>query len=397
VVSVAGGTVAVVKATNGSPGTNETTDTIGTTGTNGTTGTSGASGAIATPGTTLPRAVDAQTLSCGAPVACVALPADPSPSEVAPMLVYTTSDGGTTWSTVSTHLEFVGYALSCPSASTCIALGATTGNESIAIATSDGGASWSLRGSVAASVPNIVWGYLDCLSTEHCVAVGSNLDGAQSGLARFVAATTTDGGSTWSVTSLPSLVVVVDGLSCPSTTRCLALGGVVTSGGSTVAVTSSDGGASWAVGNTVALHPLLAPLQNDMSCASTAGCVIVGYDTNGGTGGTFEQSVAAATSRDGGATWKAATMPSFPNFASLGAVACPTTSECVAVGSYVDGAVDVGIVVSSTNGGATWSAAALPAGTLELQTVGCPTANHCVAAGESGALVSNDGGRTWTP
>jgi photosystem II stability/assembly factor-like uncharacterized protein len=74
--------------------------------------------------------------------------------------------------------------------------------------------------------------------------------------------------------------------------------------------------------------------------------------------------------------------------AALDAVACPTVSECIAVGGA--GGVEV-----SRTGGRTWSAVAVPTRHY-LYGVACDDPAHCVAVGDAGtALVTGDGGSSW--
>ncbi len=136
-------------------------------------------------------------------------------------------------------------------------------------------------------------------------------------------------------------------------------------------------------------------------------------------------------SSDGGRTWRPARLPSPPT--SLAALACPTASECLAVGVRGDPEVRSRLAIEvSRDGGASWSAVPLAA-SLETAAIGnrltavaCASALDCVAvgaatspapppstgcapptcvAGSSGptgstygplVLTTSDGGATWT-
>lgn len=74
------------------------------------------------------------------------------------------------------------------------------------------------------------------------------------------------------------------------------------------------------------------------------------------------------------------------------AVDCPSTSVCVAVG---DGNGS-GLVELSSDGGKSFTDVPVPAGTPELRAVTCSDTSHCVAVGGSTALVSTDGGLSWS-
>ena len=76
--------------------------------------------------------------------------------------------------------------------------------------------------------------------------------------------------------------------------------------------------------------------------------------------------------------------------AALQAVACPTTTQCVAVGGFQD-------LLVSENGGRSWSARSLSDGHY-LYGVACASATRCVAVGDAGTiLVSGNGTQRWTP
>jgi len=89
--------------------------------------------------------------------------------------------------------------------------------------------------------------------------------------------------------------------------------------------------------------------------------------------------------------------------ASIGTAAdisCVDALVCVVVGSAPPATppLQTGAFIERTaNGGQSWSAVALPAGTLELRSVDCTTTGICVATGISTfALYSSDGGVSWT-
>jgi hypothetical protein len=74
------------------------------------------------------------------------------------------------------------------------------------------------------------------------------------------------------------------------------------------------------------------------------------------------------------------------------AIACPSTTDCVAVGQTTGGG---GLVEVSNNGGASFTPEPLPAGVPALFGVACPDVSHCFAVGGSGFIASTDGGQSW--
>ena len=74
------------------------------------------------------------------------------------------------------------------------------------------------------------------------------------------------------------------------------------------------------------------------------------------------------------------------------AIACPSTTDCVAVGQGTDGG---GLVEVSNNGGASFTDEPVPAGLPALFGVACPDVTHCFAVGGSDFIASTDGGQSW--
>jgi hypothetical protein len=75
-------------------------------------------------------------------------------------------------------------------------------------------------------------------------------------------------------------------------------------------------------------------------------------------------------------------------------VACPSTSECVAVGQGGPSQMS-GLVELSTDGGSTFTDEPVPAGTPSLEGVTCIDTLHCLAVGGSDVLLTADGGKRW--
>ncbi|MGA8878661.1 MAG: hypothetical protein WB555_24175, partial [Candidatus Korobacteraceae bacterium] len=93
-------------------------------------------------------------------------------------------------------------------------------------------------------------------------------------------------------------------------------------------------------------------------------------------------------------------------YANLSSVACPTASECVAVGWYQNSQARTGLLLVGS--GNSWNAVETPLpsnsdGTSYLTAVTCPSTTQCVAAGSyydaptslQGLLVTG-AGSTWT-
>jgi len=107
---------------------------------------------------------------------------------------------------------------------------------------------------------------------------------------------------------------------------------------------------------------------------------------------------------------------SFSSSYELFSVSCPSTTICVATGSTSASSDYSGVIVTSNDGGATWSPPTLPTGlpagttTSFLPSVSCPTTTSCVAVGyvgfsngsgeplsETGTYDSSTETWSWTP
>ena len=194
------------------------------------------------------------------------------------------------------------------------------------------------------------------------------------------------------------------GVSCPTVTRCVAVG---TATGSTQsqyipgATATVNGGASWTKGTLKGGPNRIT----DVSCATTKRCVAVG--STGSEPGAYTAGV--ATTNNGGLSWTGKLLAG--TVGELSSISCPSTTRCVAVGGNIaaSGAFSPIVLVSSDRG-ASWKPGTLPAGTGLLADASCPSTNFCLAVGTSltdstngpapagkiDVIYSKDGGSRWT-
>ena len=274
-------------------------------------------------------------------------------------------------------------SVSCPSASRCLAGGyyeGKTGNDAMLL-------SWSGRNWTAAQAPlpananqnpdARVTG-MACPSTTTCFAVGAySGNNNEYGLLLHWSA------GKWTAATAPtpagSPAVVLSGVSCPSTTLCFAAG-EAGSGAQTMPLILRWSGGKWAVVKVPMPSGAAASPQVDMgglSCPTTTHCVAVGYyvDTKGN-----QQGLLLTRS---GTTWTAAKAPVLAGAASnpwvsLDSVSCPTASQCTVGGGYeTTAAQPVGLLLLWS--GKTWKAAPTPSGAYMVKGISCPTTTRCVA------------------
>lgn len=258
---------------------------------------------------------------------------------------------------------------------------------------------WEVGGAAGAVGTSAV---LACPSSSHCFAVAPT---ANSGASLFES--TRDGGATWQPSKLPAGWQFSSGLSCISTERCVAGGttgsapGASTGMGPGAAIlTTANGGMSW---GAQALPPSIGYL-NSVSCAADGHCVGSGFAPEGT--GTQGPPIAAAGTVGG--AWSVFDLP--PQFALdvPGGLFCLTASSCVLVGVDMAPGNPTAAAFYTDDGGLTWSSATVPHGLVIVRAVSCVDATHCLAVanepasgsatqiGPSEALVTSDGGRTWS-
>jgi putative hemolysin len=212
-----------------------------------------------------------------------------------------------------------------------------------------------------------------------------------------------NGALSWSTNPTPApspTTNVLNGVSCPSTTLCIAVGyygkGPVNqtlvealSGGSWTVVPSPDQGA-------------YDNVLNSVSCVTPTSCVAVGYEsTQSGVSKTLVESW-------DGSAWSIIKSPDVGEHDnSLEGVSCTTASSCDAVGTYTDSHGGTATLAEQWIGTA-WSLLPSPdpggnAGNNSLNGVSCIDAHFCVAVGkytprskEGRTLVEDWDGKTWS-
>ncbi len=189
----------------------------------------------------------------------------------------------------------------------------------------------------------------------------------------------------WEVSHTAQLPVsVLTAISCPATGNCVAVG--QGSSGNAIAAVTSNGGLDW----TLQQLPSEVGSLAGISCPTTQACFAVGQAsepyssiTSGG--------IVVSTS-DGGSSWSVQDIPG--GVASLTGISCAISSDCWAVGNNT---ASVPVMLSTADGGTTWTATAPPAPAGNLYAISCSTTTSCVATGAGGTVVfTSDGGKTWT-
>jgi hypothetical protein len=324
-----------------------------------------------------------------------------------------TSDGGYSWTTRSVAVGIGGLqAVSCPASLECVAVG-TAASTTYALRTKDGGRSWSAQ-SMAAAVVSL--SAVSCGSSLDCVAVGFQPVPGQQFSDAFEGAVvaTSDGGLSWRLVSLPSGVASLSAVSCATAARCVALGdappaastsGIVPTGTyQAIALATRNGGTTWS--SPVAI-PVISAVQG-VSCSTTSSCVAVGQQFPTNPPGPAIP--VAEVTRDGGKVWDGHPLPGRGEEPT--GISCASSSLCVAVGAVTHGvlsgntlglllpmgAVVPGALMISSDGGIHWSLST-KLGVGNLVGVSCPSPTSCAAVGRNRAgtgsvLLTGDPGQS---
>ena len=217
---------------------------------------------------------------------------------------------------------------------------------------------------------------VSCTSSSFCMA-----DGFLSNGAAMFALVENWNGATWSVVANPESSVVGTslngGISCPSSTDCVAVGQDDPSG---TGVIENWNGSAWSM---AASQPGGLALDS-VSCATTASCVVLGR------GQTDYQALVLS-----GGEWTSYVPPQLEPGSVLSGVSCASPSFCEAVGDYIQTDSGWPVTLIDIWNGTSWStspspnpaAGSLGAGSLGggiLVGVSCASPSACVAVGYGG-------------
>ena len=123
-----------------------------------------------------------------------------------------------------------------------------------------------------------------------------------------------------------------------------------------------------------------------LSCATDRRCWAVGIAGPNAAPSSVATVIDATT--NGGRTWKAQRVAG-GSTPQLSGVSCPTATECMAVGSNGASLPGSGVVITTSDAGATWSPAASPQNALVVSSVTCASPTDCTA-------IVSDGTSTWS-
>ncbi|HLX78855.1 MAG TPA: Ig-like domain-containing protein, partial [Acidimicrobiales bacterium] len=356
--------------------------------------------------------------------------------------------------------DITNYDTACASNTRCVAVGNYVGSASTydgLIETGTySGSSWAWTAVTApasglvppASATADVWLYgVSCPTTTSCIAVGYYSD-SSGGIDGLIVTGAYSGSSwNWTPTSAPDTPLTpsaisppdysLNDVSCPSTTSCFAVGRYydVSSNPEGLIETGIYSGSSWSWKPSTVPTTGLSPPSNGspdisplgVSCPTSSTCLAVGNYLD--TSSHFEGLIETGSYSGSSWTWAASTAPTSglnpaqsasPNV-SVAGISCPTPISCVGDGYYRDSAnYTDGLIETGSYSGSSWTWAASTAPTsglnpvssaspqVELHDVSCPSTTFCVGSGSypdsSHGLdglfevgTHSNSGWTWTP
>jgi len=293
--------------------------------------------------------------------------------------------------------------VSCTTSTACIAVSSyhvESENTWWPFAEKWNGTEWSLlttakpTGATAAEM-----GAVSCTSSTACIAVGRYKNSAGT----YVTLAEHWNGTEWSAQTTPNPVgataSALGAISCSSSTSCIAVGSSTVSG-SASALAESWNGTEWSLQTTPSVTH--AQLRR-VSCSSSTACTVVGsYENSSHVEVTLAE-------RWNGTEWSTQTTPN-PSGAKrsyLFGVSCLSSTECTAVGYYVNSS-NVEETLAERWSGTEWSVQTTPnvTGAKEnrLYGVACISSTECVGVGlstnstlesETGSLIERWKGTEW--
>jgi photosystem II stability/assembly factor-like uncharacterized protein len=208
---------------------------------------------------------------------------------------------------------------------------------------------------------------------------------------------TRNGGRTWKAgrTVGQRLTGSSTELVCPTSRVCYAYYGGFGSN-STAIIKTRDGGVTWRAlrgTNMFALSgvpPHTLVNMGGIACPSARVCYTAQGDARCQCDAWGPYGTVFGT-RDGGKHWGQLYRASGRNYPT-GSIACPSVSVCYAVGASQRDVPADQIILSTKDGGRTWTPQGLPAGPI----LACPSSTICYAATHAGAAFrTTNGGTTW--
>jgi len=273
--------------------------------------------------------------------------------------------------------------ISCTSSTKCTGVGyfKNSAGSFVPLAEAWNGTSWTVQEppNPAGFTESVLWG-VSCASSTACTAGGRFVNAT----ARWVPLAERWNGTSWTAQEPPSPTgskeATFAAISCASSAECIGVGFFENSSEKWVPLAERWNGTSW----TAQEPPIPAGAKVDylegVSCTSSSACIAVGELEN-----SSEKWVPLAETWNG-TSWTAheLSMPTGAKWAYLKAVSCTSGTECTGVG-YEENSSSKVVPLAERLNGTSWTAQSppSPSGAKEgfLKGVACTSSTECVAAG----------------
>jgi hypothetical protein len=274
--------------------------------------------------------------------------------------------------------------VSCASSKECTAVGyfENSSEKFVPLAEKLNGTSWTVQEppNPTGAKEGVLWG-VSCSASTACTAVGRFLSSE-----KWVPLAERWNGTAWSAQEPPDPTgakeSTLNGVSCTSSTDCTAAGYFENSSGRVAPLAEKWNGTSWSVQELPNPTGAKEVYLEGVSCASSSECVAVGEFFN-----SSEKYVPLAE-RWNGASWavQEPPIPAEGEFNSLDGVSCTSSGECTAAG-YFENSAEKDLSLAERWNGAAWSVQEPPNPTGAkiniLKGVSCTSPIECTAAGGS--------------
>jgi hypothetical protein len=261
----------------------------------------------------------------------------------------------------------------CPSSTECLAVGwFNFGSGAKPMAEKWNGTEWSVKelpGTAGGVYPNA----LSCTSSTACTAVGWFDNSAKPVAERW-------NGTEWSLQEPPYPTGAqsgsLNGVSCTSSTSCVAVGEFVSSSGTTASLAEKWNGTAWSLVEVPSPAGAKYSSLRGMSCVSSTECIAVGEYENS------SSKYVALAEKWNGTEWSLleALNPKEAGSSLLYGVSCPASKECVASGEFNNNTA-----LAEKWNGTEWSVQDPPgvtgASDEYLNGVSCLSSTECIAVG----------------
>ncbi|HEV7937942.1 MAG TPA: hypothetical protein VGP18_07965 [Solirubrobacteraceae bacterium] len=272
--------------------------------------------------------------------------------------------------------------VSCRSSTECMAVGEfeNSSGKFVPLAEKWNGTAWSVEEPPVPAGAKLtqLWD-VSCTSSTACMAVGDVENSAE----KTVSLAEKWNGTTWTSQepALPTEATwgVLTGISCTSSTECVAAGSFSNSSEEEFPLAEKWNGTAWTSQEPPPPAGVKHSQLHNVSCTSSAACIAVGFFESS------EKDVPLAEKWNGTA-WSAQEPPTLKEarYSSLIDVSCTSSSECIAVGESETNTFKILPLAEKWNG-TTWSTQEppFPTGGKEghLLGVSCTSSTACTAIG----------------